>query len=249
MGRADLDELRTVAMNAFAMMEMETAFAPIGELHVQVEFPDDFASRRQQVSRLCGGQAGGDQLALGWTCSNPKNPSLQYILINSGRFAAMAEVERLVTIAHEMGHAHIGVRRTGTVPSTPNPIWPIDEYRASMLAVRAALPQTRAVTSSDFSIWLAANLDSYAEIDGWWGVSPDLWYKDAAAILQQAPLRGRIAAYMPGLALWPACISAISESFNPNFLEDVDADDRTMTAVISSFCKEFAVLGKKKNPF
>jgi hypothetical protein len=161
----------------------------------------------------------------------------------------MTEMERLVTIAHEMGHAHINVRRIGTVLSTPNPIWAIDEYRVSMMAVRAALPQTRAVTTADFPVWLAANLDSYAEIDGWWGVAPDLWYKDAAPIMQQCPVRERIAAEMPRLAPWPACISAITASFNPRFLENVDADDRAMTAVISPFCKQFAALGKKKSLF
>src|SRR5712692_3227848 len=99
-GRADveIDEFRTVAANAFAMMEMETAYAPIGKLHMQVEFPDDFVSRMQEVSRLCGGQTGGDQFALGWTCCNPKDPGVQFILINSSRFAAMTELERLVTI-------------------------------------------------------------------------------------------------------------------------------------------------------
>jgi hypothetical protein len=62
---ADINEFRTVAETAFAMMEMETAYAPIGKVHMQVEFPDDFVSRMREVSRLCGGQTGGDKSALG----------------------------------------------------------------------------------------------------------------------------------------------------------------------------------------
>ena len=250
-GRTDvnIDECRTLAASSFALMEVETAHAPVAQLHMKVEFPDDFVSRMQEVSRLCGGQIGGDKDALGWTCGNPKDPSIQFILMNGNRWAPMTELERLVTLAHEMGHAHVNVRRTVRAPSTPNPIWAVDEYRVSMLAVRAVLPQSRMATTADFPVWLAANLDSYAEIDGWWGVSPDMWYKDAAAIMQQGPVRERIGAQMPELAPWPECINAITASYKPRFLEDVDADDRAMTAVITSWCNKFAALGKKKSPF